>query len=88
MKQHEATEIAYKNGYEKGKADAIREMKNFGEVRHGEWRRMYRQYQCSSCGAVIDERQDNYLYGMIDFGERKSYCYWCGSCNELERREK
>ena len=29
MKQHEATEAAYMNGYEKGKADAIRE---YGEV--------------------------------------------------------
>lgn len=29
MNEHTATEISYKNGYEKGKADAIRE---FGEV--------------------------------------------------------
>ena len=57
------------------------------EKKRGKWRRMYRQYQCSSCGAVIDERQDNGLYGMINFGERKPYCYWCGSCNDFERSE-
>lgn len=64
----------------KAKADLV-------EKKQGKWRRMYRQYQCSSCGAVIDERQDNGLYGMINFGERKPYCYWCGSCNDFERSE-
>lgn len=26
MREHDATELAYKNGYEKGRVDAIREM--------------------------------------------------------------
>lgn len=54
--------------------------------KRGTWLKMYRQYQCSCCGAVIDERDDNGLYRMIEFGERRPYCYWCGSFNDFERR--
>ena len=35
MNIHDATEEAYKNGYEKGKADAVREMKNMLLERFG-----------------------------------------------------
>ena len=58
------------------------------EVKRGVWYKMYRQYQCSSCGAVIDESSDNRLYGLINFGEQKAHCYWCGSLNDFERKEK
>lgn len=33
MKQHEATETAYKNGYEKGKADALKDSDTVKVVR-------------------------------------------------------
>ena len=56
------------------------------KAKKGKWRRMYLQYQCSCCGAVIDKREDNRLYGGIEFGEREFHCYWCGSLNELERK--
>lgn len=56
-------------------------------TKRGVWRKMYRQYQCSSCGAHIDANEDAYLYGMIEFGERKPYCYYCGSLNDFERKE-
>ena len=42
MKTYEATELAYKNGYEKGKQDA---------VKHGQWEMERKNWRkCSNCG--------------------------------------
>lgn len=67
--------------------DSLNDIETSAEQeKRGVWRRMHRQFNCSHCNAVIDEREDAGLYGMIKFGERKPYCYWCGSLNDFERR--
>ena len=43
MDENNATEIAYKNGYEQGKRDA---------VKHGRWIDKVTCYVCSLCGRV------------------------------------
>jgi rubrerythrin len=52
MKTYEATEQAYKNGYEKGKQDA---------VKHGRWNEINQtttglpwKYRCNKCGCPQD----------------------------------
>lgn len=58
-------------------------------IRRGKWRKMFLQYQCSACGKVVDMRHDYNLYALIDFGEKiYSFCYGCGSRNELERSKR
>jgi uncharacterized paraquat-inducible protein A len=64
MDKHTATELAYKNGYEQGKKDA---------VRHGRWERsvsMVRSAKCSECRMWITKHSVN----EPDF----RYCPHCG----------
>lgn len=65
MKTYEATEQAYKNGYEKGKQDA---------VKHGRWVLRqddgYECYECSSCRANP----------LNDNAERPSLSDYCPNC--------
>lgn len=54
------------------------------EKPHGKWLRMYKQWQCSNCGRVIDRNMDAALYGAIEFGGAfKPHCWWCGSQNDF-----
>ena len=71
MNVYEATEIAYKNGYEAGKRDA---------VKHGRWIEVNKHrdpegwiecdYKCSNCGEIS--------------WEEGNYCPWCGTKMDLE----
>ena len=64
MDNHTATELAYKNGYEQGKKDA---------VRHGRWEFKHPNgWACSECGEwglMIDNR------GIC----KSNYCPNCGA---------
>lgn len=62
MKTYEATELAYKNGYEKGKQDA---------VKHGRWIDKGTCYVCSLCSRV-ERLQEPYCHcGAKMDGEEK-----------------
>ena len=65
MKLHDATEMAYKNGYEQGKKDA---------VVHGRWERCFEDWRqqiegdkCSACGF------EHYGCGI-------KYYHYCPNC--------
>ena len=68
MKIHDATEIAYKNGYEDGMRDA---------VKHGRWIHASNKpgvwigMKCSLCGARI--KYSEYTNG------NHNYCHKCGA---------
>ena len=70
MNVYEATEIAYKNGYEAGKRDA---------VKHGLWIGQ----RCSVCNGNYMDYADADSYPAI--GEPKpNYCPHCGAKMDLE----
>lgn len=71
MNYYEATEIAYKNGYEAGKNDA---------VVHGRWRYEGLNAVCSNCGF-------KWFEGCQECGVCPSdvnYCPHCGAKMDLE----
>lgn len=77
MKIHEATEQAYKNGYEKGRQDA---------VKHGRWVDRYGGkyvnpvYDCSECKKSALFRNDMDLLGNWKSVQYLSdYCPNCGA---------
>ena len=79
MKTYEATEQAYKNGYEKGKQDA---------VKHGRWEVVHGVLtpggdpllRCNICRA----RESEHLCG-IEFRTIWNYCPNCGAKMDLKK---
>lgn len=75
MKNYEATEIAYKNGYQKGYADGKRDLMMRIRVTKRSEARLYwkpvsnteRQLTCSACGSHLGCR------------ENSAYCPECGA---------
>lgn len=70
MKVFEATELAYKNGYEQGKKDA---------VVHGEWIHHY-----YDSGEPIDDKWYCSECHMCNDHRRTWYCPNCGAKMDLE----
>lgn len=68
MKEYDATEIAYKNGYEDGKKDA---------VKHGYW---YTLTDCANAGtycSVCNKKVYKEHYANVK--EKSKFCPNCGS---------
>jgi hypothetical protein len=68
MKTMDATELAYKNGYDKGYEDGKNDA-----VKHGRW---IDDTFCSNCGGYSENE-----YGRIILSGDKNYCPNCGSKN-------
>ena len=64
MDNHTATELAYKNGYEQGKKDA---------VRHGRWVKDGDFLICLECESEIN------IKNSLGIENKKNYCPCCGS---------
>ncbi|MBR4855148.1 MAG: hypothetical protein IKU94_00795 [Bacteroidaceae bacterium] len=74
MDNYTATELAYKNGYEQGKKDA---------VKHGHWLKTeeplgWNEVDCVECSACRDSWIANEDYGL-DFADFWKYCPSCGA---------
>lgn len=77
MDIHSATEVAFRNGYEKGKSEAEKACaeKGIGEGLDGEWIRLtgglgWTQVECSICKYV----------NVFSDGKAHKYCPECGAC--------
>jgi hypothetical protein len=80
MKTYEATEQAYKNGYEKGKVDALK---------HGRWedgcavdhngKKVYDSIDCSVCEEYFKIEPHNREY----WKKRFKVCPFCGAIMDL-----
>lgn len=84
MNIHDATEKAYRNGYAKGREDAL--AADVVEVRHGEWIEKDDGwggvlYTCSAC------RCDWTTIDGTPFENNMRYCPECGAKMDGERRE-
>lgn len=69
MNIHDATETAYRNGYEQGKKDA---------VKHGKWKQRLEYYEdiiyrCSVCHEDFETTEETPLQNMWN------YCPHCGA---------
>lgn len=76
MKIYEATERAYRNGYEAGKRDA---------VKHGRWvDHMVRDWRCSECGERVPRQVhfDGYCYN-----DKLNYCPNCGAAMDAHETD-
>ena len=82
MKEHDANEQRYRNGYaagyEAGKRDA---------VKHGRWivDKERLKATCSECGKTLrfsDEMQ------IIFMREEERFCYYCGAKMDGERKDR
>lgn len=85
MKIHEATEQAYKNGYEKGKQDA---------VKHGRWVDRYggkyanKCFDCSECkGTALYKPKEDELGHWRFVQALTDNCPNCGARTDGEEKE-
>lgn len=72
MKNYEATELAYKNGYAKGYADGKRD-----SVRYSWWN----NNKCANCGTTAHGYYDH-INDCIVY-EPKAFCHGCGCKMEV-----
>lgn len=72
MNIYDATEQAYKNGYQQGKQDA---------VKHGYWEQLDEEhFNCTQCATVFEKEKETTMYTIHKLWR---YCSRCGAKMDL-----
>lgn len=73
MKEHDAVEVAYWNGYQAGLRDAVKRG-TWRMISHSEYSEVA-DYECSVCGGILVDVPDD------PERELNTYCPMCGAKN-------